>query len=224
MKTYRIHLIRHGLTQANLDGRYVGSTDLPVTAQGLAELRALNTAHAYPAAARCYSSPLSRCRQTLEVLYPGVPAAAVEGLREWDFGVFENKTPEELKDNEDYRRWIADSTSHAPPGGEHAQAFFDRVGGAFSEVVYDVMKRGEPDTVICTHGGVIMAVLALFGLPERPYFDWACGNGRGYTVRVTPSFFMRTSKVEVVAEVPRGKDAAEMQGAQRALFEQGQQI
>ena len=28
MKTYRIHFIRHGLTDANLDGRYIGVTDL----------------------------------------------------------------------------------------------------------------------------------------------------------------------------------------------------
>ena len=31
MKSYQLHLIRHGLTQGNLDGLYVGSgTDLPL--------------------------------------------------------------------------------------------------------------------------------------------------------------------------------------------------
>ena len=29
MKTYKIHLIRHGITEANQDGRYIGRTDLP---------------------------------------------------------------------------------------------------------------------------------------------------------------------------------------------------
>ncbi len=31
MKTYKLHLIRHGLTQGNLDGLYVGGgTDMPL--------------------------------------------------------------------------------------------------------------------------------------------------------------------------------------------------
>ena len=42
MKTYKIHLIRHGLTDANLDGRYIGSkSDVPLSASGVDELRLL---------------------------------------------------------------------------------------------------------------------------------------------------------------------------------------
>ena len=42
MKYYKLHLIRHGLTQGNLDGRYIGSgTDLPLCAEGRAQLEEL---------------------------------------------------------------------------------------------------------------------------------------------------------------------------------------
>ena len=38
MRTYRIHFIRHGLTEANADGRYIGVTDLPLSDSGADEL------------------------------------------------------------------------------------------------------------------------------------------------------------------------------------------
>ena len=42
MKYYKLHLIRHGLTQGNLDGRYIGSgTDLPLCEEGRAQLEGL---------------------------------------------------------------------------------------------------------------------------------------------------------------------------------------
>ena len=35
MKTYKIHLIRHGQTEANAKGLYIGMTDLPLSPEGL---------------------------------------------------------------------------------------------------------------------------------------------------------------------------------------------
>ena len=42
MLYFKLHLIRHGLTQGNLDGRYIGSgTDLPLCEEGRAQLAQL---------------------------------------------------------------------------------------------------------------------------------------------------------------------------------------
>ena len=42
MKTFKLHLIRHGLTAGNLDGRYIGGgTDLPLCSEGRAQLAEL---------------------------------------------------------------------------------------------------------------------------------------------------------------------------------------
>ena len=38
MKSYKIHLLRHGLTEANERGWYLGLTDLPLSPSGLAAL------------------------------------------------------------------------------------------------------------------------------------------------------------------------------------------
>ena len=71
MKTYKIHLIRHGLTAGNLEGRYIGRTDLPLCTQGEERLRRLMDGHAYPDAERLYAPALRRCLQTAAILYPG---------------------------------------------------------------------------------------------------------------------------------------------------------
>ena len=62
-------LIRHGKTRGNLEGRYVGCrTDEPLSPEGIEELKQ----RSYPRAEWVYVSPMSRCIETAEILYPGV--------------------------------------------------------------------------------------------------------------------------------------------------------
>ena len=61
MKYYKLHLIRHGLTQGNLDGRYIGSgTDLPLCAEGRAQLEELKAKFQYPDVPLVFCSPMLR--------------------------------------------------------------------------------------------------------------------------------------------------------------------
>ncbi|MBR2955312.1 MAG: phosphoglycerate mutase family protein, partial [Ruminococcus sp.] len=60
MKGYRISIIRHGLTYANENGIYIGSTDLSLSDKGCAELAAKMDEFDYPKVHRVYSSPLKR--------------------------------------------------------------------------------------------------------------------------------------------------------------------
>ena len=71
MKNYRLYLVRHGVTQGNLDGIYMGSgTDQPLCAQGAAQLRALAARFPYPKAETVFSSPMRRAVETVELLFP----------------------------------------------------------------------------------------------------------------------------------------------------------
>ena len=78
MKTYKIHLIRHGLTEANLKQQYIGSTDMPLAAVGLSELQRLKNENDYPKVDKVYSSPMLRCKQTANVLYPSKDIMIIE--------------------------------------------------------------------------------------------------------------------------------------------------
>ena len=68
MKTYKLHLIRHGLTRANLEGIYAGSgTDLPLCPEGRAQLEALRRDFEYPNVPLVITSPMLRARETADI-------------------------------------------------------------------------------------------------------------------------------------------------------------
>lgn len=174
----KIYLIRHGKTKGNSEGRYIGKTDEPLLEESRKEL--LSTKDKLPVLDCCYVSPMLRCRQTAEVLFPDAKQIIVDDFREFDFGDFENKNYQELNGNEDYQRFI-DSNGEAPfPGGESKESFAKRVNLAFADLVSHVSKSGEETIAIVAHGGTVMAILAEYAEVRKNYYDWMVKNGKGY--------------------------------------------
>ena len=187
-------LIRHGKTAGNLLGRYIGSrTDEPLCDEGREGLAGKQL----PEVERLYVSPMKRCVETAEILWPGFDRKKMQkvtDLRECDFGDFENKNYKELSGNGDYQAWI-DSNGTLPfPNGESMDAFKSRCLEAFDRIVEEVSgaeqewiasgKTGIFRAGIVVHGGTIMAILEQYGYPKAAYFDYQVKNGCGY--RLTP--------------------------------------
>lgn len=187
-------LIRHGKTAGNLLGRYIGSrTDEPLCDEGREELAGKQL----PEVERLYVSPMKRCVETAEILWPGFDRKKMQkvtDLRECDFGDFENKNYKELSGNGDYQAWI-DSNGTLPfPNGESMDVFKSRCLEAFARIVEEVSgaeqewivsgKTGIFRAGIVVHGGTIMAILEQYGYPKAAYFDYQVKNGCGY--RLTP--------------------------------------
>lgn len=187
-------LIRHGKTAGNLLGRYIGSrTDEPLCDEGREGLAGKQL----PEVERLYVSPMKRCVETAEILWPGFDRKKMQkvtDLRECDFGDFENKNYKELSGNGDYQAWI-DSNGTLPfPNGESMDAFKSRCLEAFAWIVEEVSgaeqewiasgKTGIFRAGIVVHGGTIMAILEQYGYPKAAYFDYQVKNGCGY--RLTP--------------------------------------
>ena len=167
MITYKLHLIRHGQTEGNQKGLFVGRTDMPVSEEGFDELSRLRDTYEYPRVGAVYTSPLRRCIQTAEFLYPNNMLTVVDDLQEMDFGEFEGKSVAELEDNEDFGRWLADSAHNAPPGGETGLQMAERLMKALSEIFAHMMQNRITSAAVVTHGGVIMTLLTAFGYPKR---------------------------------------------------------
>lgn len=202
MKSYKIHLIRHGMTEANERGLYIGKrTDLPLSAAGLRDLLDKKAEAIYPTATRFYTSPLTRCRQSLQVLYPDCQPIVMDGLSECDFGTWDGKSVEELKQDERFSAWLSGGVAEIPDG-EDSAAFQKRVMTAFESLVEEAMKNGDSDTVVCTHGGVIMLIMAAYALPRADMSAWGAENGCGFTLRVTPALWMREPVAEAIDYVP----------------------
>lgn len=207
MKSYTIHLIRHSITRGNLLGQYVGRTDPPLATEGVRRLNELRRIAPYPAAQVYYSSPLQRCLQTLEILYPGVKPIVVDDFRECDFGDWEGKTAQELarESGTDFSEWVQSSRAVTPPNGESGGAFLHRVCAAFEKLVEGMMRSGTTSAVIVAHGGTIMSILTAYGLPRAKFYEWMTENGCGYSMRITPGLWMRSMVAEVYAQIPTGK-------------------
>ena len=194
----KITWIRHGMTRANEEHRYLGKTDEPLSEKGIRFLQEKKKKSFFNAPEFLYASPMKRCVQTAEILFRRKPVLIPE-WKEMDFGQFEGKNYEELKDNPDYQKWI-DSNGTLPfPGGESREQFIRRSMEGFDRMMSDILKRSEKNTgiqndtdpqylksncgteipvVAVVHGGTIMAVFS--SLTGGEYFDFQVKNGEGY--------------------------------------------
>lgn len=169
-----IYLIRHGKTVANEQHLYCGSTDLPLSDGGREELHSMR----YDITPeRFVTSGMKRTDETLRILFGNVPFSVDSRFREVDFGAFEMKSYEMLKEKAAYQAWLTgDNERNVPPGGESGVQMTRRVLEAFREI---------PDgTALITHGGVIAAIMAsLFPADGKHRYQWQPRNGHGYEIR-----------------------------------------
>ncbi len=202
MRAYTVYLIRSGTARENELGRYIGHTDVSLSDESRYELAEKAADKVFPYVDAVFSSPLKRCLETADIYYPGQNPVVIDDFIECNFGEFENKNAEDLKDSDEFVKWLTGDPDVAPPYGESNRHFFTRVCSAFEKTVDGVLKTGTMNTAIVTHGGVIMAILAAFGLPELPMHDWTCPAGGGFAVRIDPRMWMAGKKVEVFSEFP----------------------
>jgi broad specificity phosphatase PhoE len=120
-----IFLIRHGQTEWSAAGRHTSRTDLPLTAEGERQARAVGARLAGHRFAAVLVSPRTRARQTAKLA--GLAITAVDDdLAEWDYGDYEGTTTAEIHTRRpDWRLW-----RDGCPGGESPEqvgARLDRV-------------------------------------------------------------------------------------------------
>ena len=209
MKSYYIHLIRHGAISPTLEGRYIGVTDVPLSEEGKMQIKKLNATQDYPYAKVVFSSPMKRCTATVKLIYPDIEPLIIDQLSEYHFGEWENKNAEELHDDADFVKWLGGDPSVKPPRGESNADFTRRICVMFESIVDGLIKTDTTDAAIITHGGVMNMLLAVYGLPQAKPFDWACDNGYGYSLRITPALWMRDKVAEVYQQIPRTREEDE---------------
>lgn len=183
-------LLRHGKTRGNFEHRYIGRrTDESLDPAGRAELNAPSGFHPE----MVFTSPMKRCLETAELLFPGCDLLTIPEFTEIDFGQFEYHTYQDLSGRADYQAWI-DSGGCLPfPGGESLEQYQRRVRTGFARMCRIIAdskaevsgSADEQTTRIAAvvHGGTIMAILCAFAVPKKDYFSWQTANGCGYLVR-----------------------------------------
>ncbi len=153
----RFLLARHGESVWNEVRRFQGGSDVALSDRGRAQARALREAVRGYRPAVAYVSPLSRARETAEIVLAGtgVPIVPVDGLRELSLGAWEGCLSEEIRarEGDPYRAWIRAPLDCPPPGAEPLEAVRRRVLEVMDRIAAAHPNGG--DVLVVAHGGVI---------------------------------------------------------------------
>jgi len=169
--TEKILLVRHGLTDWNKAHRFQGRTDVPLNEEGLAQAeKTARRIEDWPVDA-VYSSPLTRTRQTADVLAArhGKDVTIIDDLVEVYFGAWEGLYfKEKLKEKDgSLMNWFADPFFNVPPGAEE----WDSIKQRAERAVNSVLQSGHKHVVIVSHGGIMRALLVVL-LGFDPHTVW----------------------------------------------------
>jgi glucosyl-3-phosphoglycerate phosphatase len=154
MTAARIIIWRHGRTEWNVIDRYQGQADIPLDEVGYAQaIQAAEVLAAYRPS-RVYSSDLTRCYQTAEMLAQrvGLDITTDKRLREIHVGSWEGLLGEEIgaADPELARRLWAGEEVRRSPTGESPSEVAERMVEALTEIAEEA--EDQSTVVVVTHG------------------------------------------------------------------------
>ena len=160
----KLIFLRHGETDSNVRGTYLGWTDIPLNATGQAQALRAAEKIVCNKPDLILSSPLSRAVQTAQAvtaLLPGMEIVQVHALMERNFGEWDDLTRHEIEARwpEEYRQYGEVWKTFRVPGGESSQDQYDRLSAWLDGFVEEHRRSGRT-VLIVTHLGCVRKALA----------------------------------------------------------------
>ena len=154
----KVFLLRHGLTDYN--GLYIGSSDVGLAEEGKVQVSLTGQILKQKKIQKIFCSPMRRCRDTFSLLKFDIDCQFSDDLREIDFGRWEKKSFEDIKDVDKniVADWARDGEGFCFPAGESILHFNERVK-IFSQALLNVPEK---EILIIAHGGTIRQLLCIF--------------------------------------------------------------
>lgn len=151
-----LYIIRHCQSMGNIQHRFQGRYDAPVSPDGEKQLDLLSLRFRNVQLDAVYTSPLSRALRTAEAVnrFHGLPIQKRDGLLELDVGKMENLELSEIgiKFPEVAKNWDQSPDLCEFPGGETMKEAYVRANRAIDEIA---SENPGKTVVVVTHGGVI---------------------------------------------------------------------
>lgn len=165
--------IRHGATQGNLEKRYIGTTDEPLSDIGIKQCHILKEKNID--VDLVFVSPMIRAVQSAEIIFPDRVYKIIDDFKEINFGLFEGKTADELSSDEKYIEWVDSYCQSSIPCGESICDFKKRCCNGFERIINTIPDGHTAAFVV--HGGVIMSVFEKFEKSKKGFYDYHISNG-----------------------------------------------
>jgi broad specificity phosphatase PhoE len=188
----RLILIRHAESQGNVENRFQGQLDYPLSDRGVEQARRLAARLLDRHLDHIYTSPLLRANHTAEIVAEakGMTVSPLPGVIEYHFGELSGLSWAEIEERhpELAAAQRTRGRAYAPwPGEEGRDAFRERVCAALWALEAD---HAEETIAVVSHGGAIavfcQSVLGLDHAHRPPFmventalFEIEVRNGRG---------------------------------------------
>ncbi|MBT0665147.1 alpha-ribazole phosphatase [Geobacter pelophilus] len=178
MPVSTIYLLRHGDSRRDGVKRFMGRTDLPLSAAGEAQAKEWQRQLAHLTFSRVICSDLNRSRETakLVALGHGVALQEISSLREIDMGEWDGRSFAEIRQQfpDAFSRRGEEIATFRPPGGESFSDLEQRVLPAFSRLV----QGATGNLLVVGHAGVNRVLIChLLGMPLVNLFRIGQGYG-----------------------------------------------
>ena len=161
----QVVLIRHGESQWNLENRFTGWVDVPLSPKGEQEAREAGQKLRAYQFDYAFTSVLTRAIRTLEIVMdvigqPGLPVERDQALNERMYGDLQglNKAETAKQYGEAQVKLWRRSYDVRPPGGESLQDTADRVLPYYREHIWPRLAKGETLLVVA-HGNSLRALV-----------------------------------------------------------------
>lgn len=171
-----LYFIRHAETTYNVEKKYYGKTNPPLTEKGILQLKELATELGSIKVNRIYTSALDRTRQTAQIIcqsnqWPVDLIQPCDQLNEMDFGEWEGLTADEVAvaDPKAWAAFMNAPLSIYPTKGEHFNTFKKRVIKAFEEIIED--HESTSTLLFVGHLGALRIIIHEYFEPHRNFFD-----------------------------------------------------
>ena len=172
-----LYIIRHGKTDWNALHRLQGRTDVPLNDEGRRMAEEAREAYRDVHFDVCFCSPLSRARETAEILLRGrdVPVLTDDRLAEMGFGSYEGlENSFQIPDCPINVLFRSPEKYDSPPGGaESLDELFARTGAFLRERAEPLLKEGK-DVLIVGHGAMNSSIVCQVRQLPRSQF-WSAG-------------------------------------------------
>lgn len=184
-------LVRHGQSTWNLENRFTGEENVPLTALGREEARAAGQKLKHVTFSQGFTSVLQRAIDTMTLIletagYPDLPVTHNRALNERNYGDLQGLNKEEVAKKygqEQVTEWRR-SFSIRPPGGESLADTAARVLPYYRGSIEPLLKKGQ-NILIVAHGNSLRSLLMyLENISEEAisHIDIPTGHPRAYTL------------------------------------------
>lgn len=177
-------LIRHGQSQWNLENRFTGWIDVPLTDAGRAEARRAGDAIRSLKFDRAFTSVLQRAEETLRIVLDVIgqlfiPIERHQALNERHYGELQglNKAETAKRYGDEQVRIWRRSYDVAPPGGESLKDTAARTLPYFDAKILPLVKAGQTILVVAHGNSLRSIVMELDGLTKEQVLELNIATG-----------------------------------------------